>query len=305
MNGWQKPRPLLSDNPAVDALKRVGSSPVMLAAAVCGSLHVLCWIGFTAGFLNFFEQTAVMAQGPSFQAVPHPVERAAFGVSLSLPLIPAALNLLAMWMHYASCRSRRTGGVSTAGLTLWKAESCVILALLGILLVLVLVIIVGGIAALLFNGEESGMPLAALIPLWAMCFVFMLAGCSLPLLFHVFKIRLIGRAKAVANTGSPDNRTPLFLVVFNYAKMGFLALYGLGFLTFPLVMLAIPEEVSQGVPSVFFILFLCLAFLLQAAYLVLVNVSISRYKKEMTWLMFPAQRPLYPPAGPGAFPPQQ
>lgn len=294
-------------------VKRTGSSPLLLWAGICQSAFFVAWIGFIATFCSFvFTQTQTPPQWPegSFPFSPEQLEKSArvsatlFSVVLSLPLIPMTLSLIALWLHYAACRSQKTGGVSTAGLTLWKVLNYIQLVAVcvsaGTLLLMVIAMLVfaafGGYASL---GSE--IPTAALV---MMCLIYlvMVAGfSSLPVIGSALKIRLINRTKAVAWNGYPDARTPTFVVVVNYIRMALLFLYGVMMIPFSLLMAIVPADAAVDMPNFAFMPLLGAAMLFQAVYLVLVNVSITRYKREMTRLLYPQgfyypQAPVVPAA---------
>lgn len=291
----------LSSNPAVDVLKRTGSSPLLLWAGICQSAFLVTWIGFIVTFSSFVRTQPQWSEGnplisPEQMENTAQLSSAVFSVVFSLPLIPMALSLTALWIHYAACRSRKTGGVSTAGLTLWKVLNYIQLVAICVSLVALLVMVIAALAFSAFEGDASlgsEIPTAALVVLWLVYFVMMAGFSSLPVIGSALKIRLINRTKAVAFIGQPDPRTPTFVVVVNYIKMAVMALYGIMMIPFSLLLAVIPADAAVNMPSFAFLALLGAAMLLQAAYLVLVNVSISRYKRDMTRLLYP-QVPYYP-----------
>ena len=129
--------PLLSSNPAVNVLKTLGSSGRFLTMAILATAIPLCAILAASGMSNMlaqllyllwersamdtdtFYQLAGMIQGMGVMSA----------VWASVPSILAALGL---WLFYASCRNRKTGNVSTAGLTILKVLAYIFAIYVGI-----------------------------------------------------------------------------------------------------------------------------------------------------------------------------
>lgn len=290
-------QPFLSDNPAVNVLKRAGSSPLLLWAGIFQSAFLVAWIGFIVAFSNMIGLEAENAWqnsrvhiSPEFAESSALVGRVFFSVVCSLPMIPVVLSLVGLWIHYASCRSVKSGGVSTAGLTIWKVKSYIRLVAVCSFAGISLIAIIAALAFSAFGGYDalgSQMPSSALAVLWFIYFLMIAGFSSLPVIGSALKIRLINRTKAVARMGYPDNRTPTFVVAVNYIKVAFLTLYGVSFVPLSILPATIPDEAAQGMPDFTFVMLLGVAMLSQAVYIVLVNISISHYKQEMTRLIYP------------------
>ncbi len=303
----------LSENPAVDVLKRVGSSPLLLWAGIFQSAFFAAWIGFIAAFSNMFAtliENAPQPDGiqisPEFAESSARIGRTFLCVLFSLPLIPVALSLVGLWIHYAACRSVKSGGVSTAGLTVWKVLNYIqlvaVCSVAGIFLILVIMALVFSVTGG-YDALGSKMPSSALAVLWFVYLLLIAGFSSLPVIESALKIRLINRTKAVAHTGSPDNRTPTFVVVVNYIKAVFLTMYGILFVPMSLLPAMIPAEAAVNVPNLTSFLLMGIAMLFQAAYLVLVNVSISRYKQKMTRVIYPQYPQAWIPVQPAPYAP--
>ena len=116
--------PPLSDNPALNALKTVGSSPLFLALAVLMSAWALLTIFSSLGVSDAMSSVYVYAfqyglDMDQVQAIMNAM-RSSSMVTAVLGSIPAILTAVAMWLHFSTCKSRQSGNISTAGLTICK-----------------------------------------------------------------------------------------------------------------------------------------------------------------------------------------
>lgn len=266
---------MLSSNPALNVIKTIGSSSQFLVAAVLYSLGVLLTLignlsassDVTAWLMNFaYEADVDMSYlYPYLQGAS---STNAFSVVLSA--IPAILIAVAFWLHYATCRGIKSGGISTAGLTIWKVMNYISLVCLcvaaAIFAVAFIIILIGGIA----SGDSDG---AAVIALVIFCIIIVGIVFGLLIPYFIATIRVINRAKNVAATGVPDNRVSQFLIVMNWIS----AIFG----------------VIGGLTSLFLSPLVGLAGLASAVAVILETLCLSRYRREMTVLMYPPVQPVY------------
>lgn len=140
----------LSDNPAVNALKTTGSSGLGLALAVLLSLSALLAIFSSLGTsqaldnLYYYAYTAGLDMDLILSMMSY--SRSSAVASAVLGSIPAILAAVAAWVHFGTCRSRDSGNISTAGLTIYKALAYI--SLIGLCLISLLVI--GGLGLAIF-----------------------------------------------------------------------------------------------------------------------------------------------------------
>ena len=282
--------PLLSSNPAVNVLKTLGSSGRFLTMAILATAIPLCAILAASGMSNMlaqllyllwersamdtdtFYQLAGMIQGMGVMSA----------VWASVPSILAALGL---WLFYASCRNRKTGNVSTAGLTILKVLAYIFAIYVGIC-ALFLVVCAIFVPFLVLSGAEvtyNGSPVegsGAGVIVALVIFVFAVAAVvvGLTLAFFISAIRTINRLKAIATTGVPDNRLSRF---FTGMLMVLGCLSGLG-----------------GLVNLFLNFFSGLGTLASAAMMILAALVLSRCRELMTALLYPPVQPAYPQGAP-------
>ena len=280
----------LSSNPAVNVIKSVGSSKLFLAMTILRTLSlVLAFVSvlilFATGgraFPVFQGKFSGFAQfDPSILESTVRVWNALIIVYLVIIAVVFALTLVPYWLHYVACRSRKTGNVSTVGLTFWKVFTWIAMVYLGLicglfLLYILLFLMLGGTAVVMALTSSMDVPkdvLAIFVGLLAFMVVFL--GLTLGLTFAsmITRLRVIDRAKAIANTGVPNGRVSRFLIVMTwilgvYSIAGSLA----GLVLVPLFGIA---ALGYGVSTV------------------LSALCLSRYKKEMTAVMYPPVMPTY------------
>lgn len=267
--------PVLSSNPAVNVIKTIGSSSQFLIAAVLYSFGVLLTLignvsassGATAWLMRFAYQADVD------MSYLYPYLQGASGASAFstvLSAIPAILIAVAFWLHYATCRSMKSGGISTAGLTIWKVMnyiSLVVLCLAAVLCVIgFFIILIAGLA----SGGSDGAAVAGIV---IFCILIMGLVFGLVIPYFIAIIRVINRAKNVAATGMPDNRVSQFLIVMNW--------------------ISAVCSIIGGLTSLFLSPLAGLAGLVSAASTIIITLGLSRYRREMTVLMYPPVQPVY------------
>lgn len=267
--------PALSTNPALNVIKTIGSSPMFLVAAVLYSLGVLLtFIGNISassdvtGWLMSFAYEMDVDMSYLYPYLQGASSTNAFSVVLST--IPAILIAVAFWLHYATCRGMKSGGISTAGLTIWKVMNyislvCVIVAAV-IFAVAFIIILIGGIA----SGDSDG---AAVVGIAILCIIIVGIVFGLVIPYLIAEIRVINRTKNVAATGVPDNRVSQFLIVMNWIS-------------------AVCAIIS-ALTSLFLSPLVGLAGLASAVAVILETMCLTRYRREMTVLMYPPVQPVY------------
>lgn len=310
-------RPALSNNPALNALKTVGSSPLFLTMTILFSLSALLnifasmrlgdtmsnlYVYFYRLGLDTYQIQQIMDSMSSTSVV-----------SAVLGSIPAILTAVAMWIHFGTCSNRQNGNISTAGLTICK----VLFYISMISLIICGVLIVGGVALVVImfiaTGESVGdafgsgfgygfaqsslRPLTyspgysdeeAAIAVIVVLIVVLLAAVlamALAIAYNASFIRMINRTKTVAITGVANDKVSGFLTVMTGLTAAVDIIGGLfGLFTSPV----------SGIASI----------VLGVAY-ILMTVLLRTYGREMNRVLYPAVRPAVPVYGGYQAPGQQ
>ena len=281
--------PLLSSNPAVNLIKTLGSSPKFLAAAILYSASVALAIFASLGggdvIATMYYYVANYGLDPE---VFHPLLGALEGGAalwMVLGFLPTILVALGMWMFFGTCRSRASGNISTAGLTIIKVISIIQLVLLAICCLVLLALVVFLMSNVAVLGAELAgngyiEPSAATViagvavGVMALALIFVI----LTLAMEICTIRVINRVKLSAVHGLADNRVSRLLGVL-LMILGVLGVLGgvIGLFGNPL----------QGLGS------LC-----GSVTCILISLLLGEYRRKATVLLYPPVEPVYPGQGP-------
>ena len=280
--------PPLSDNPAVNVIKTAGSSGLGLALAVLLSLSALLAIFSSLGTsqaldnLYYYAYTAGLDMDVILRMMEY--SRSSSLASAVLGSIPAILMAVAAWIHFGTCRSRASGNISTAGLTIYK-----VLAYIGLIgLCLAALLVVGLLGILIFAAAADTLSLGdfaaqfgsydadeaklALIIIFATFAAFLAFFMALAIAYQAGLIRTIHRVMAVAASGLADNRVSSYVIGMNSVLGAFSILSGLFSLFFsPLSAIASFASAGGGIVA---------------------SLLLSRYRKAMNLVIFP---PVMPP----------
>ena len=282
MNHPNYGEPVLSSNPVLNVIKKLGSSSLFLAAAILYSVSVaLNMITSVSGSVIPAYVYELLAQSGMDPHMIYSLLNDSAGTSVFstvLGAVPSILLCVAMWMVYATCRNRQTGNISTAGLTICKVISIIMLVALCIAAAAVVVVAIAGLAggfdyivrygANSYYGYGDGM-LAVIMFL----LMILLALVVLLIAFYASVVRAINRMKNCAITGTPDHRISKFLTVMLWISGVIGCLNGLSSLILsPLVGL----EVIAG-----------------AICVILIAVLLGRLRQQMTVLVYPPVQPVY------------
>ena len=306
-------RPALSNNPALNALKTVGSSPLFLTMTILFSLSAL---------LNIF---ASMRLGDTMSNLyvyfyrlgldPNMIEQVMDSISSTsvvsavMGSIPAILTAVALWIHFGTCSNRQNGNISTAGLTICKVLFyismisliiCGALIVGGAALVVIMVIATGeSFGDMLRSGfaQSSLRPLSyspgysdeetaiAIIVVLVVALLAFALAMALAIAYNASFIRMINRTKTVALTGVANDKVSGFLTVMTGLTAAVDIIGGLfGLFTSPIT----------GIASI----------VLGVAY-ILMTVLLRTYGREMNRVLYPAVRPAVPVYGGYQAPGQQ
>lgn len=286
--------PVLSDNPALNALKTVGSSPLFLAMAVLFSLSALLTIFSSLGVADALSTVYMYTSrmGLDMDQIEAMLDAMRYSSTASTVLgsIPAILIAAAMWIHFSTCRSRQSGNISTAGLTICKVLFYIsmISLCLGALLIAAgfAIIIIAFLASDLplgqlfdpygsysyggsYTDEEATIAVVVVLAVVALIFIFIMV---LAITYQASFIRTINRAKAVAQSGIADDRVSGYLTGMTGLVAAVSILSGIG------AMFASP---MTGAASI-----------IQGAAYILVIVLLRQYGKAMNQVLYPPVPPM-------------
>ena len=283
--------PLLSSNPAVNVIKTVGSSTQFLVLAILYSVSVLFSVVTAITADSTLENLIYSAYDygidPSL-LYPFANQNALSAVLGAIfSSVPGILIATALWLHFSSSRGTATGGVSTAGMTIWKVMAIISLVgcCLGILAALFFVILFIAVLANMgssnagsyhFYSYGYGDPevlLAGASVLLGILAVVVIMALVLYLIYDICVLKTVNRMKNVVHTGMPDNRIPRYLIVMNYV-FGIIA--GIGGL------FSLFSSPIAGVGS-----------LVGAAGMILTARLLSECRNRMTMLLYPPVQPVY------------
>lgn len=290
---------MLSSNPAVNAIKSSGSSSLVLAALILATAGRL--VSLLTSIILIFSGNAysnITVEGP---VNPQVIESAAnAGKVMSTVLIiigftPVVLMTIGMWMHYATCRNRFSGNISTGGLTLCRIAVIIDIVYAGLIALLVLLYAVmmfafsGTFSNMFsymmesgeygydygaFNGFTADM-MGGLMIVLGFVMVIVLAVIILMICYYSSVVKLIGRIKASAFSGLPDARISRFLTGMMYFLGVLSCLMGL------LMLFGAPVAGLCSIGS--------------AVSVILLAVALGRLRQQMTVLLYPPVQPVYAP----------
>ncbi len=282
--------PVLSSNPALNALKSIGSSPLFAGAAVLFSLSTL--FSLMGGLFSSIDYTdlyyAVLylhLDGNELVSLLDMMNGVSV-VGAVLGNVPGILVAVSLWLMYASSRNTHTGNVSTAGITICKVLAVIqlvftCLAAAFVLLALAVVFFAAVAGEMDDVGYEYGFYFGEFMAVF--CVVLLVAviiAFTLAVLYQACVIKTCSRIKATALTGVPDNRIPSYLIVMNYITAVVGVFGSIGFL------------MDRPLTSI--------AALVNAAGLIVLSIALNQYRSRMTILMYPPVQPVYsqPPVPP-------
>lgn len=287
----------LSENPALNVIKTVGSSPAFLVMAVFLSvsalLTILSPLGNSSSISSFYQ--AAYELGWDMDAIASMAEAmrsmTVFGAVVSS--IPAILVAVSMWIHYATCRNRLSGNISTAGLTICKVLSyinlvwlCIAAFVVVAALVIVIIAIFAGSMAFpspsgyrsTYTAEEAQLAVVMVLAVFVLIFGLVL---GMGIGYQASIIRTINRTKTVAATGVADDRVSGYFTGMNYLVGASSILSGLfGLFSAPIT----------GAAALF----------TGVAY-ILMSVLLNRYRKDMNQVLYPPVQPVMYAPVPGAY----
>ena len=264
--------PVLSSNPVLNAIKKLGSSSLFLATAILYSVSTVLsiFVSLRASAVSYSVYSILEQSGIDYDGVTN------FSVNLS-PVI-SILICVAMWMIYATCRNRTTGNISTAGLTICKVIAIITQVALWIVLAGVVILFIAGFAGGFGYLIRYGLPSSfgygdGVVAVLLFLMIVLLALVALLIAFYISAVRCINRIKGCAITGTPDRRISRFLTTMLWISGVISCLGGLFTLfTSPL----------EGIEM-----------LASAACSILLAILLGQLRQQMTVLAYPPVQPVY------------
>ncbi len=271
---------LLSSNPALHALKSVGSSPAFLAAAVLNS------IALVLSLISLFS-TGSVDYGAYYYYVNDGGYLVGRVLGTLIASVPGILMAIGLWIHYSTCKQTQSGNISTVGLTMWRVCQIITACLCGLLILVFLVVMIFvnpfSRSGPVYSGGGYATPFGSFYS-EALVFIFiiLILAFALVLCFEIAYAKMLGRIRSTALSGVPDNRISGFVIGMHW-------FLGCGSGLIGLSSLFDMDTFLGGVSS-------CCS----AASMILLAILFSRYKKRMTLLMYPPVQPVYPAGYNGA-----
>lgn len=267
---------LLSSNPALHALKSVGSSPAFLAAAI------LYLISSLLSIIDFFYSRSMNYGVPSYY-YNYNAYIALKNLEGLIGSVPMILMTIALWIHYFTCKQTRSGNISTAGLTLWRVVQIILACLSGgMILTLLLSLIIYLVSRNQLNDYISfyysqyyeffgryyfiGEIIIGVV-------VSTILACALFLCYEIVYAKMLGRIRRTALSGVADKRISRFVIGMLYVCAGS-----------DLIM-----SLSRLRANWIGALFTCCS----AAGMILLAILFSRYKKNMALVMYLPMQPVH------------
>lgn len=226
------PAQMISQNPVIDLMRRLTTSPLFLIGAIaysCTILFTLIAAMSTSSlewlmdqYFNFLFQYGSIGEigeimGQVNRILPM-MRRMSFGSAL-FGQIPAILIAVGIWLLFASAKNRSAAPLKATGLSLIKAVAIfyIVVNSLLALLVMVALFIVMAVAA----GYEESLAAIFLVVIVLAAVVFFLA-----ILFYVKLAGTIQTMQTTLRTGVPSDRVSVYVAVLSIFG-GFGSLVGL------------------------------------------------------------------------------
>lgn len=272
---------IYSSNQAVNVLKKVGASGKFFFFALLSTLSIAASI-LAASSADDLMNSTFISMPRDFLNMAIDVRMTALIASIVFAL-PSLLYVIGLWMHHSACRNRKDGGVSTAGLTLIRILKVIqfIILLVGLLIglgVIIYYMVSVNSATRAFNRTYGAnfMPSEVLAVLIVTLIIFAVIA-ALVLAYYISVLKIIKRAKIIAETGVPDNRVSGYVIVINWIKAIFLFM--------------------GAIISIFGVPYSAISSLVSGFVALLIALILSEYKKGMTAVLYGINPPMVGPEG--------
>ena len=203
--------------------KKVGSSPLFLAAIICFTLMQVLDLFSLVSAGNIFETyNEIFA------------EFGADTLDLSAPLlvlgiigmIPGILIAIGLWITYSTCASRKTK-VNTSGLTMIFVVNLVQLVLSCLILLVVLLFTIIALPESNYY-NYSFIEASVLKPVLTALLITVLIFFAFVLVYYITVCTTISNVRSTLKTGVPNKRASRFVAIMCYIGGGLLILSGIG-----------------------------------------------------------------------------
>ena len=217
---YQPPQKVYSTNPVINAIKKIASSGVSLAAIICITVCVamsILSIFSMAGTLDLALETLESfgidyRQMEMFDTVMDIIESTTV-VSGIISLTPIILVVIGFWLIFAAARDTQNQGMKTAGLTIIKVITIIQLVFFCIGMGLALILILIGALASLVESPAIGAIILVLLLLVIGIFVVYL-------LVYAKALSTINSIKASLLSGNNIAKVSMYLIVMLYIMGG-------------------------------------------------------------------------------------
>ncbi len=291
---------IYSSNPAVDVLKRTGASGKFLVLTIMMTVSVAVSIAFSGEMSRHYS----MVFSDFFSSLSrsfNDITGASIVASIFISL-PTILVVVAMWMIFFACSSRKDGGVSTSGITLLKVIKIielVIFLLASLALLAIGILFLTGVMGNIISSsigdwyyyyygtlaDFSSLDGRAGFTIFGIIFcVIAVLMCAFVVAFYTSIIKILSRGKNIAETGVPDNRVSGFLIA---------VLWIFAIIQAIIAVVSIFSGTFSFIPPVFS----CVTMLLAA-------ILLSEYKKGMTAVLYGAHPVMAAPEAYSSYAPQ-
>ena len=215
-------KPPLSNNPTLNVIKKVASSPLFLVAIIAYSVQILGSVIVAAGSGPLFSGMIYNILYEFGADIPYELYDILDGIAMAgsgpvivgtiIGLIPTILICIGLWITYASARSRLSSGMKTSGLTMIKVIT--IIQLVGDCLTLAAFEIFLMFAVVASAAEAYGF----VVVIFVFIVILGTAMYILQIIYLSKIVKSINTAKNTIATGVPSNKVSSFLAVWAFVS---------------------------------------------------------------------------------------
>lgn len=202
--------------PAVEALRKLGASPLFLAAIILYALSALfsffSSVSDSSGIMGFIYRIASMLDAEyaiySYMDEIYSIASVGSIISSLIGMIPAILVWIGLLLVYKACRNPKGNTISLVGFNVLKVLKILgfVFSCIGFFLVEFILLIALIASASTFSGSETeGILLAAM--------AIILVAAVISIIYYIKLLKSLDSAKYTILTGTPDCRASRFVGV--------------------------------------------------------------------------------------------
>ncbi len=221
-----QPKTPLSNHPVLNAVKTLGTSPVLLVAIVAFTAALLFQLFAamsvtTSGVLGMLYDYAELLDVEELVGMYFDIIQRTTVVMTIIGMIPSILIAVGLWLTYTSARNRSMDGMKTSGLTIIKVINVIQMVLYNILMGLIALFLL--IAAI--NAADSYY--ASTSETVLVVFLVLVLGIDVFVNLYYGKIiQTINTMKATIYMATPSYKVSSFVAVMCFIS-AFFSLFGL------------------------------------------------------------------------------